>query len=69
VRRFPLMRVDCPCGNHGFFNTMEVAGEVGYERDPHKVPFKCRVLESTFVVSTRRVGPGISTKLARHRRA
>jgi hypothetical protein len=42
VRRFPLMRVDCPCGNLGFFNTMEVAGKVGYERDPHKVPFRCR---------------------------
>ena len=37
-----MMRVDCPCGNVGFFNTMEVAAEVGLERDPHKVPFRCR---------------------------
>ena len=42
VRRFPLMRVDCPCGNVGFFNTQDIISEVGFERDPHKVPFKCR---------------------------
>ena len=42
VRRFPLMRVDCACGNVGFFNTMEVAGETSYERDPHNVAFRCR---------------------------
>lgn len=41
VRRFPLMRVDCPCGNVGFFNTMDVAKETSYERDPHRVPFRC----------------------------
>jgi len=41
VRRFPLMRVDCPCGNAGFFHTAEVAGEIGLGHDPHKVPFKC----------------------------
>ena len=38
VRRFPMMRVDCPCGNIGFFNTMDVAGDVRQERE---IPTRC----------------------------
>ena len=34
-----MMRVDCPCGHIGFFNSMDVAGEVRPRaRNPHKVP-------------------------------
>src|SRR5262245_24675234 len=42
VRHFPILRVECACGNVGDFRTQDVASEVGNERDPHSVRFGCK---------------------------
>ena len=46
LRQFPVIRVDCRCGNVGFFRTQDVASQVGYARDPHSVPFTCQGCKS-----------------------